>query len=183
MKIIYQALQLATVSCILGYPYQFAYKCSKPVDRFTIRSVDECADFIEHNQQEISDACKEAVRKGAFYEFSFAVPYGESCELFGNGFSIKKPAEADGLTMTTDKYVYSEGSGGKYQCDENKETLEGDSHELFRIIDYKPGQHCGNHVVLKGVGGPTDEDYQKRLVIVRGAYDGQLGWEAKGLKL
>ena len=85
--------------------------------------------------------------------------------------------------MTSDLYVYSDNSSGDYQCDEKKETLSGDSQELFRIKDYKPGFDCGIHVVLKGVGGPNDEDYQRRQVVIRGAYDGQLGWEAKGLKL
>ena len=83
--------------------------------------------------------------------------------------------------MTSDLYVYSAGSN--IQCDEKKERLSGDYQELFRIKQYAPGFDCGIHTVLNATGGVFEEEYAQRQVVIRGAYDGQLGWEAKGLQL
>ena len=114
---------------------------------------------------------------------SFAVPYGNECEFFGNGYSIQKLSNSIGLKMTSELYVYSDNSSGKYSCDEKKKDLSGDYQELYRLKQYAPGFDCGLHIVLKGIDGPDDEQSDMRKVVVKSAYDGQLGWEAKGVRL
>ena len=162
-------LIISSVNCIIGYPFQFAYKCSKPVENYTTKTVDQCKNFVSYDQPELDWLCREEIKKNAFIETSFSIPYGESCEFFGNGYAIQVLRSSLGLLMTTDMYKYSD----KNICDlYDRDVTDAYSgyNELYRVTEFKPNIDCGIHAVVKAMG--HENDSSRRKIVIKTAYDG-----------
>ena len=70
------------VSGNVGYPYQFSYQCTKPVENLNVREIRVCDGIKKEKDGNIAvpnKTCLEHLRKNYFYETKFSIPENESC--------------------------------------------------------------------------------------------------------